>query len=61
MTPERWEQVKEIFNAALDLSVDEREAFLDEACGDRPFQGPGLEARDVGTNPVLGAVRAGRD
>jgi len=33
MTPERWEQVKEIFNAALDRSVDEREAFLNEACG----------------------------
>ncbi len=33
MTPERWKQVKEIFNVALDRSVDEREAFLDEACG----------------------------
>ncbi len=33
MTPERWKQVKEIFNAALDRSVDERETFLDEACG----------------------------
>jgi serine/threonine protein kinase len=33
MTPEHWKQVKEIFNAALDRSVDEREAFLDEACG----------------------------
>src|SRR5215831_11562525 len=34
MTPERWEQVEEIFNAALDLPVDERGAFLSEACGD---------------------------
>ncbi len=33
MTPERWQQVKEIFNAALDRSVDQRETFLDEACG----------------------------
>jgi non-specific serine/threonine protein kinase/serine/threonine-protein kinase len=33
MTPERWKQVKEIFNAALDRPADEREAFLDEACG----------------------------
>src|SRR5262245_57216897 len=33
MTPERWKQVKEIFNTALDRSVDEREAFLNEACG----------------------------
>src|SRR5215468_3823310 len=36
MTPERWEQVEEIFNAALDRSIDEREAFLTEACGDDP-------------------------
>ncbi|MGH9841285.1 MAG: hypothetical protein ACREEM_21225, partial [Blastocatellia bacterium] len=36
MTPERWKQVKEIFNAALDRPVDERGAFLSEACGDDP-------------------------
>jgi Tol biopolymer transport system component/tRNA A-37 threonylcarbamoyl transferase component Bud32 len=36
MTPERWKQVKEIFNAALDRPVDERAAFLAEACGDDP-------------------------
>jgi serine/threonine protein kinase/tetratricopeptide (TPR) repeat protein len=36
MTPERWKQVEEIFNAALDHPVDEREAFLTEACGDDP-------------------------
>ncbi len=34
MTPERWEQVEDLLNAALDRSVDEREAFLTEACGD---------------------------
>ncbi len=34
MTPERWKQAKEIFNAALDCPVDERAAFLAEACGD---------------------------
>ncbi|MGH9753650.1 MAG: protein kinase domain-containing protein [Blastocatellia bacterium] len=33
MTPERWKQAKEIFNATLDRPVDEREAFLTEACG----------------------------
>src|SRR5262245_11797032 len=36
MTPERWENVEDIFNAALDRSIDEREAFLTEACGDDP-------------------------
>jgi non-specific serine/threonine protein kinase/serine/threonine-protein kinase len=33
MTPERWQQVKEVCNAALDRAVDERAAFLDAACG----------------------------
>jgi serine/threonine protein kinase/TolB-like protein/Tfp pilus assembly protein PilF len=31
---ERWKQVEEIFNAALDRPAGEREAFLTEACGD---------------------------
>ncbi|HKQ75995.1 MAG TPA: protein kinase [Blastocatellia bacterium] len=34
MTPERWEQAEDILNAALDRPVEEREAFLDETCGD---------------------------
>jgi Tol biopolymer transport system component/tetratricopeptide (TPR) repeat protein len=39
MAPERWKQVEEIFNAALDRPVEEREAFLDEACGgDQPLR-----------------------
>jgi len=33
---EHWEQVEEIFNAALDRPIGEREAFLTEACGDDP-------------------------
>src|SRR5689334_739212 len=33
MTPERWKQVEEIFNAALERPVDEREALLGEICG----------------------------
>ena len=28
MTPERWQQVKEILSAALDLDADERSAYL---------------------------------
>src|SRR5918993_5221188 len=40
MTPERWQQVKEIFHAALDRAPAERDSFLEEACaGD-------AEARD---------------
>src|SRR5438552_7985434 len=34
MTPERWEQVGKLYQAALALPPDERENFLDEACGD---------------------------
>ncbi|HVF87724.1 MAG TPA: serine/threonine-protein kinase, partial [Pyrinomonadaceae bacterium] len=34
MTPERWKQVEEVFQAALDFPVERRDAFLDKACGD---------------------------
>jgi len=34
MTPQRWQQVKQIVDAALDLRSGQREAFLSEACGD---------------------------
>jgi eukaryotic-like serine/threonine-protein kinase len=34
MTPERWIQIKDLFNRALDLEPDRRIVFLDEACGD---------------------------
>src|SRR5437899_11736398 len=33
MTPERWQKVKEIFEAALARPTTERAAFLDQACG----------------------------
>jgi eukaryotic-like serine/threonine-protein kinase len=31
---EHWKQVEKIFNSALDRPIDERDAFLTEACGD---------------------------
>src|SRR5712691_8569671 len=34
MTPERWEQVGKLYQAALPLQPDERETFLGDACGD---------------------------
>src|SRR5438132_5083385 len=34
MTPERWEQVGKLYQAALALQPDERETFLDDACRD---------------------------
>ncbi len=33
MTPERWKQVEEIFNASLELPADERDGFLTDVCG----------------------------
>lgn len=34
MTPERWQQVEQIFQAALDLTPEERGRFLSDACAD---------------------------
>jgi serine/threonine protein kinase len=34
MNPERWEKVKELFDAALRCEVSERRRFLEQACGD---------------------------
>lgn len=34
MTPERWQQVKQIFNSAVRYETVERSAFLLDACGD---------------------------
>src|SRR4030095_5142315 len=33
MTPERWQHIKEIFHGALERPPDERESFIDSACG----------------------------
>jgi serine/threonine protein kinase len=32
MAPERWRQIEQLYHAALERPLDEREAFLDEAC-----------------------------
>ena len=37
MTPERWQQVKELFNSALEREQSQRSAFLAEACGDDEY------------------------
>jgi serine/threonine protein kinase len=34
MTPERWQQIKQIFNSAVRYDNSERPAFLSAACGD---------------------------
>src|ERR1043165_10071175 len=32
MTPERWQQVKAIFNSAINYRPEEREVFISQAC-----------------------------
>lgn len=34
MKPERWRQVDQLFQAALERATEERTAFINEACGD---------------------------
>src|SRR5256712_1837480 len=36
MTPERWQQLKQIFQSALERNPAERAAFLNQACADDP-------------------------
>src|SRR5687768_14971159 len=36
MTPERWQQLKQIFQSALERKPAERAAFLNQACADDP-------------------------
>jgi serine/threonine protein kinase/tetratricopeptide (TPR) repeat protein len=36
MTPERWQEIKQVLAAALELSANERAAYLDRTCADDP-------------------------
>src|SRR6266567_2346326 len=37
MTPQRWQQLKQIFQSALERNPAERSAFLNQACADDPL------------------------
>src|SRR5258707_15212947 len=54
MTPERWQQVEEVLQAALDRSPAERAAFLEKVClGDRELQAEAsslINAHDAATD-----------
>jgi hypothetical protein len=40
MTPERWQQIEQLYHAALERDANERAAFLAEACaGDYVLRG----------------------
>ena len=36
MTPERWQQVKQIFQSAIERPTSERDGFISQACADDP-------------------------
>jgi serine/threonine protein kinase len=44
VNPERWEQLKRLFQAAIELDPSERTAFLDTACGADPEMRKEIEA-----------------
>ena len=44
MTPERWKQIKAVFQAAADLGTGQRTAFLDQACAGQPELRAAVEA-----------------
>jgi hypothetical protein len=44
VTPKRWQQVKEVMNAAWERDASERGAFLDQACADDPELRSDVEA-----------------
>src|SRR5438874_8383867 len=34
MTPEHWQRIDQLFQAAIELRPEERNSFLDQACGE---------------------------
>jgi serine/threonine protein kinase len=68
MTPERWQQVEEVLQAALDRPAEERADYLDEACdGDAELKAEAVslitahdEAGDFIEQPVLAEEEGAR-
>ena len=61
MTPERWKQIDELAQSALERVGDEREGFLDKACaGDDELRRKPASVRDR-TNDFTVAVYFGPD
>ena len=57
MTPERWRQIDAIFPAVVELSQDQRAAFLDHACAGQPELRAEVEAMLAGDAGAESAVR----
>jgi hypothetical protein len=66
MTPERWEQITEIYQSAEELDSTERSRFLEQACADdadlrrevESLLEADAEAKDFIAQPVFGSVNA---
>ena len=54
MSPNRWEQIQEFYDAALELEPTQRSAFLEEACGDDE------DCASRGRGPADGAREGGK-
>ncbi len=63
MTPERWQRIEVLFEAALERSPEQRAAFLDSACGDdsdlRRTVGDMIVADDQADRNLKGAILEG--
>src|SRR5690348_7158869 len=66
MTPDRWRQVADLFQAAAELPPAERSAFLEGACGDKSVRAEvdallAHDAEDPLLDAPLGALMGSRD
>src|SRR6266571_2327557 len=58
MTPERWQQVKQIFQSALERNPAERSAFLNQACADDPALRSEVESLIASHNQAGDSIEA---
>jgi Tol biopolymer transport system component len=58
MTPERWQQLKQIFQSALERNPAERSAFLTQACGGDPALRSEVESLIASHNQAGDSIEA---
>jgi hypothetical protein len=59
MAQDRWRQIEELFHAAVDVPVQQRDAFLTEHCGSDTQLRNELEsllANDYGDSPLIAGI-----
>src|ERR1051325_3828210 len=61
MTPERWQRLQALFNAAVELTLEQQSAFLDQACaGDEALRRQAeslIVANAEATQRIQGVIR----